>query len=734
MKEFAPVGNGRILAYLFGVGLEYVRGTNVVRAGDARFAAIGDAITTVAGDPPPLAGATRAIIIDRIPDLEERQAVADLYARSVLVLALHQKVSGAFLAEPGDDVVIAHAMDMCGERGAAEAFFAWALDHRAVDGLLTWGLERHLRVAHGSPLRDRLPAHVASTPPELPHATAAGLHDAVERANRLGLLVTESGVDLRAHALFLIAVHALVPPIKSSEDFFFVHQALAQEVRRKRALYGGAFHSGLVAPGGDPAAEVEVRPDLEPAAIRIEPTDGGLYKVKVEGTDAATLWASDADPRPGGQEFVRSSPEGPPDWIHDAVIYQLMVDRFARTDGPLPKPGSSTALYGGTLDGVREHLDHISGLGCNTIWLTPIHKTPSHHGYDHEDFFAVEPRYGGESALKRLVATAHERGLRVLLDFVPNHTGRGHHLFREAIEQGGEAAEFYRFWQWPHYYRCFYDHIVLPELDTGSRRVRSYLVEAARHWITAYGADGVRCDHVAGVDPAFWVELRAGLREVKPDALVLGEATGHFDWLARYAGRLDAIFDFDFAFMVRNTFAKGTTDIASFARWMDKHEGKFPGLGLATLLDNHDMNRFLWMAGGDKRRLKLAATLLMTSPGAPVVYYGTEVGLTQRYDAVVENAEARLPMLWGDERDTDLLGHFQRLGRLRAQSPALRRGTRRTLRAEGDELVYERALGEERMVVTLNLRTLDGSVVDGSGRDRLREDDVLGVGPDQRPG
>src|SRR5207247_1019747 len=216
-------------------------------------------------------------------------------------------------------------------------------------------------------------------------------------------LATESGLDLRGHALFLIAVHALVPPVEGGEDFFFVHQALAQEVRRKRALYGGAFHSGLVAAGGDPAAEVEVRADLKPAAIRIEPTDGGLYKVKVERTDAPTLRASDADPRPGGQEFARSSPEGPPDWVHDAVIYQLMVDRFARTEGPLPKPGASTALYGGTLDGVRQHLDHISGLGCNTI----------------------------------------------------------------------------------------------PELDTGSRRVRAYLVEAARHWITA-------CDHVAGADPAFW--------------------------------------------------------------------------------------------------------------------------------------------------------------------------------------------------------------------------------------
>jgi len=134
------------------------------------------------------------------------------------------------------------------------------------------------------------------------------------------------------------------------------------------------------------------------------------------------------------------------------------------------------------------------------------------------------------------------------------------------------------------------------------------------------------------------------------------------------------------------------------------------------------------------RRLMLAATLLMTSPGAPVIYYGTEVGLNQRHDAAVENAEARLPMLWGEEQDADLLAHFQKLGRLRAGSPALRRGSRRTLSAGDDELVYERVLAGERLVVTLNLRELRGSVVDGSGRDRLREDDVLGVGPDQRPG
>ncbi len=753
-KTIAAVGNGRILAYVqarAGEKLRYVRGTNVLRVlsdGDEiRVAAVGDEIEVATRgdawpadfDPPPLGGATRATVVNRIPALPNRAAAANVYARSVLVLALHQEISGGFMAESGDDVLIAHALDVCGERGASEGFFAWALAHRNLDGLLMWGLEQHMRIAYGTELRSRY-EHVrhgpgpelAPAPPQLPRPGRAAIDDALARRSELDLFTTPTGVDLRAHALFLLAVHALIPKMRGGEDYFFSHQSLAQEIRRARALYGGAYHSGLVAADGDPLGEVEVRPDLEPAAASLVQADD-RYRIKVDTREGA-IWASDSDPRPGGQEFALSSREGPPDWIHDAVIYQVMVDRFARDGEALPEPGSSTALYGGTLDGIRDHLHHIASLGCNTIWLTPVHQSPSHHGYDLEDFFTVEPRYGGGAALKRLIADAHARGMRVLLDFVPNHTGRGNRLFRDAIARGGDAAGFYRFWQWPHYYRCFFDLIVLPELDTGSRRVQQYLVDAARHWLTEFGADGLRCDHVAGADPAFWVQLRQGVRAVKPDALVLGEATGRLDWLARYAGRLDAIFDFELASYVRSTFARGRIELPEFARRLDARDNGFPGLALATLLDNHDMNRFLWMAGGDSRRLKLAATLLMTLPGAPVIYYGTEVGLTQRHDGAVENAEARLPMLWDGDQDGDLLAHFQRLGRLRRESAALRRGSRRTLGVNADELVYERVLGEERFVVTLNVRTLSGSIVDGSGRDRLREDDVLGVGPDQRPG
>jgi glycosidase len=208
------------------------------------------------------------------------------------------------------------------------------------------------------------------------------------------------------------------------------------------------------------------------------------------------------------------------------------------------------------------------------------------------------------------------------------------------------------------------------------------------------------------------------LREIKSDALVLGEATGTTEWLSRYAGRLDAIFDFDLAYYVRQALGRGRMNAADFSAWLTRHERAYPGLALATLLDNHDMNRFLWMAGGNVDRLKLAATLLMTLPGMPVIYYGTEVGLSQRYDGAIENAEARLPMLWGSAQNQDLLAHFQKLGRMRGESAALRRGDRRTVLADREVYVYQRTEGDETVTVALNFsdspqsREVDGRAIE----------------------
>ena len=542
-----------------------------------------------------------------------------------------------------------------------------------------------------------------------------------------------------AHAWYLEVVHAMIPPpAQHSRDYFFDDNPSAQRLRRGRALYSGLFHYGLPVAAGAarpaPELEVESRAGVALKSVTAEIAGGPAlplvkaasnghgvtvwratlpvaepatvvrYRIRGDRPDGPPLYATDADPRLGGQEFaVEVAPAEPPDWTADALAYHVMIDRFAMAGGqPWPPLGSATQLYGGTLDGIRDHLDHIAALGVNLLWLSPVLRSPSHHGYDQADHFAVEPRYGGDAALHRLVDDVHARGMRVILDFVPNHTGRTHPLFVKAVREDAGPASFYRFWQWPHYYRSFFDHIVLPELDTSQEAVQEYLVGVARHWVTEFGVDGFRLDHVPGVDPAFWVRLRRELRQVRPDVFLLGEVAGEDPEVAPYRGRLDGVVDFGLAGLLRRTFADGTMRLKEFDRALRRHEQALAGLVRGTILDNHDMNRFLWLAGGDNARLRLAALALLTLPGVPILYYGTEVGLSQRQDGAGENAEARLPMPWGPDQDVDLLAYFQRLGRLRGESVALRRGTRQTLLADDAVYAYRRTAGEESIVVVLN--------------------------------
>src|SRR5437588_7892879 len=213
MSAFAPVGNGLVLCYVVArpnERLAYVRGSNVVRviAGESetRVAAIGAEIEVAARgdgwplefDPPPLGGATRAAIGERIAELGDRGAIADVYARSVLVIAQHQTRAGGFIAPHGQDVLLAHALDVCGERGAAEAFFEWALTNRRIDGRLMWGLEQHLRLAYGSELRGRfesLGERPARQPLDLRKPTNDGIHAALNARRERVPFVNEEGPD-----------------------------------------------------------------------------------------------------------------------------------------------------------------------------------------------------------------------------------------------------------------------------------------------------------------------------------------------------------------------------------------------------------------------------------------------------------------------------------------------------------------------------------------------------------
>ena len=374
-----------------------------------------------------------------------------------------------------------------------------------------------------------------------------------------------------------------------------------------------------------------------------------------------------------------------PEWVREAVIYHIFVDRFA------PDPGedwqhttSLDGFYGGTLRGITAHLPYLVDLGVTCLWLSPVFPSPSHHGYDATDYFAIEPRLGTENDLRDLIAEAHDHGLRVLLDFVANHASDKHSIFTNARADPASAERAWFTFLNDGTYRSFFGVDTMPQINTDHPAARDYLLDAARYWLDA-GVDGFRLDYANGPSHAFWAAFRQETRAANPDSLTIGEVVESAELKASYLGRLDGTLDFLLLQQLRAFFAFDLIDPAAFHRFLERHLAYFPAdFTLPSFLDNHDMNRFLWVVGGDKRRLKLAALLQFSLPHSPVIYYGTEVGLSQRHDLEYPDGsrrmeESRLPMRWGADQDKDLHTFYRRLIALRRAHPTIWQAARRPL-------------------------------------------------------
>jgi glycosidase len=417
--------------------------------------------------------------------------------------------------------------------------------------------------------------------------------------------------------------------------------------------------------------------------------------------------------RRSGADAVHVDRERVPDWLRDAVIYQVFVDRFATTGGvPFARPATPGGFYGGTLRGVIERLDHIVSLGASCLWLSPIFPSPSHHGYDASDYWSIEPRLGTEADLRELVARAHDHGLRVILDFAVNHVSSAHPAFQTAIaDRDSPEARWFTFTRWPDEYLSFFGVQDHPQIDSDDPGARAYMIDAARHWL-ALGVDGFRSDYAQGPSHAFWTAFRTATRAAAPDSINLGEVVETPALQRTFAGRMDGCLDFIGLQALRGAFAFGTMGPVALDDFLRRHHAYRPAdFVLPTFLDNHDMNRFLWVVRGDTRRLRLAALCQFTLPDPPIVYYGTEVGVSQERDVRYADGsghpeESRLPMAWGDDQDAELLAYYRDLIGLRRSMGARWRGERTTLITDDESGVYAFACGDGRgaALVVLNLR------------------------------
>jgi glycosidase len=367
----------------------------------------------------------------------------------------------------------------------------------------------------------------------------------------------------------------------------------------------------------------------------------------------------------------------PPQWSADAVIYQIFVDRFySGQNNPWQEKTDLRQPFGGTLKGVVEKLEYIKDLGFNTIWLTPIFESPSHHGYDISDYFKINPRMGSLSDLRNLLDRAHALGIRVILDFVANHCSDKHPFFQNAISDPKSEYRDWFIWKtWPNY-ESFFNVKSMPKLNLAySHPARRYLLDCAKYWLSM-GVDGFRLDYAHGPEQDFWVDFHKACYEINPDYWSFGEVIQPADVQASYTDGMGGTLDFLLSQAIRLTLGQEKWPLSKFVSFINVHHDYFSeNFRLPSFIDNHDMNRFLFAANNDKRKLKLALLVLYLLPGPPIVYYGTEVPLSQNRSIHSPKAqgfdEARLAMPWHQVNSLEISKYLKSLSVLRKNKPHL---------------------------------------------------------------
>ena len=438
-----------------------------------------------------------------------------------------------------------------------------------------------------------------------------------------------------------------------------------------------------------------------------------------------------------------------PYWVEDAIFYQIFPDRFSNGDvrndpaniQPWGSPPTSWGFQGGDLRGIIDKIDYILDLGVNAIYLNPIFLANSNHRYNTVDYLKIDPRVGTLEDFHALLEVAHSNNVRLILDGVFNHCGRGFFAFADILEN--QAYSAYRDWFYVNKfpvdayspgkaedYKAWWGFKGLPKFNTNNQAVRQYLLNVARYWIEQ-GADGWRLDVPNEIDDdSFWLEFRNAVKSVNRDAYLVGEiwtveprwvGPNHFDGLMDYPVR-DAVLDF---------LNGGFLTAAGFADQVEGILKRYPrenAYAMYVTLGSHDTERIYTRFNGDLNKLKLAYMFVFAYPGAPAIYYGDEIGMAGGKDP-----ECRGAFNWNtDSWLEELRGWLRTLISLRKKHAALRRGAYRRVLADDRRNVYAfaRVLGDEVVLVVLNAsavrRHLRLPVKDLGWRDGLILHNLLG--------
>jgi len=531
-------------------------------------------------------------------------------------------------------------------------------------------------------------------------------------------------------------------------------------------------------------------------SFRLSQTGLYFYYFRVDApTGAFRLFkqGSDANMEVGDLWQVSCVPEDHrvPQWAQGAVIYQIFPDRFHSSGGwdltgklepytlhrrwdeevqwqPTPEGKIlNNDFFGGNFRGITEKMDYIASLGVTVLYLNPIGKSFSNHRYDTGDYKTPDPMLGTEQDFAALCGAAHERGIRVILDGVYSHTGSDSLYFNREGSFGSGGAyrdknspfySWYSFHSWPDSYNSWWGFDTLPTVNKMDPSFVEYIItgedSVVAHWLRL-GADGFRLDVADELPDAFIALLKRRIREIKPDALLLGEvwedASNKISYNIRRRyfvdGELDSVMNYPFRTAILN-YLRGRDDGRGLRETVMTLAENYPPQVLRSnmnLLGTHDTPRILTALVDDfdgsredaaKRRLSaqqyrnarellLAASVLQyTLPGSPSLYYGDEAGMEGHKDPF-----NRRTFPWGRE-DTELQSHFRRLGRLRREQEALRLGDIQFFSGEGGKLGFTRSFGGKRLRICLNRspeswRVPAGNVLLGYGLEAMAADTLI---------
>ena len=442
------------------------------------------------------------------------------------------------------------------------------------------------------------------------------------------------------------------------------------------------------------------------------------------------------------------------EWWNQTVFYEIFVRSFYDSNGD----GI------GDFKGLTQKLDYLNDgnpntsndLGITGIWLMPIHPSPSYHGYDATDYRGIHPQFGTMDDFKAFLKAAHDRGIKVIIDYVMNHTSNQHPWFQNALASSNATKRNWYRWSvnkpnyngpwgqqvWHNsnsgfYYGVFFSG--MPDLNYQEPTVKTEMFDIADFWLKEIGVDGFRLDAVKYIVEenvqledtkatfTFFQDFRKHYKMTQPNAFTVGEAWTSTDKVLPYVkdDGIDFCFEFDVSYAIQNAINQGNAK--GLAEQLQKSYNVYPNLQFGTFLSNHDQDRIMNVFGNNSDKLKAAASIYLTAPGVPFLYYGEEIGMNgQKPDEFI-----RRPMQWTSDRNAgfttgtpwialnnnfttfnvasqasaqnSIWNHYKSLISIRNQEVVLRNGNFATLAStSGAALAFLRSSADGAILVIVN--------------------------------